>query len=285
VKEADKARDQALKNLRRDIGKEKDTALDVAKVEANVRELLQLQERIDVALNSCKSGELLTVSREMTFGRGSAESVKQLTSINVGSCERYEMTSGSRSDLQKHVNDFIGSPKCVSTVSNNVNNASGSGAGGSYQKVTSSSGSDSTQSTNVNEAASGSVGRSQISIQPAERVPTISLDVNEAFDSGGRSQDTRVFSLFHVDQDPPFLFVSYERYIDDTNALLRKFREGGGCLYENKYYKGMVSFDLSKGVFKQSTHLYMVYALTQSHWWLKLIVWTATHLEKLNCTK
>jgi hypothetical protein len=102
----------------------------------------------------------------MTFGRGSAESVKQLTSINVGSCERYEMTSGSRSDLQKQVTEFIGSPKHVSAVlSNNVMNASGSGAGGINQKVTGAAGRASTQSMNVNEAASGSVGRSQTSIR------------------------------------------------------------------------------------------------------------------------
>jgi hypothetical protein len=177
VKEADSARDQALEKLRRDMGQEKDKILDVTKVEANVRELLQLQDRIEAAINSRKSGELLTVSREMTYGRGSAENVKQLTSSNVGSFQQYQMSLGSRRDLQKHVADFVGL---------------------------------------------------------AERVPAPQMDVSQAFDSGGGSPNTRVFSLCYNRNPSPSLNVSDERYVDSTDSPAKEFKESGESMKDKK---------------------------------------------------
>jgi hypothetical protein len=138
------------------------------------------------------------------------------------------------------VTEFIGSPKRVSTLSNNANNASGSGAGERSQNVIRSTGRAPAQSMSVNEAASGSVEKSQNSIRPTEHFYAITMDVKGAFDSGRGSQSTLVFSLCHVDYKFPYLFVSYEWYIDDTRAPSKKFREGGEFV-KDSVYKGLVS--------------------------------------------
>jgi hypothetical protein len=262
---ADKAREmltQRRLQLRRDKAQEKN-------VQANVREMFRLQNRIDVALSSNKIVELLTVSREieMTDGRGSTENVRQLTSFNFESfeVETYQLsTAGSSTDLQTRVSVFKCSAKRISALSKNATVPSDNSR--RCQTVIDSARRTSTQSINVNAGTDRGECSQNLRYRPyptttqmyqrtasdnsasnqnvvgSEPVPTVVMDVKEAFDSGGGSQSTRVFSFCHINTDPPELFVSYEQCHADVRPPTKTFQERGLLVKNTHGYVGKVSY-------------------------------------------
>ena len=57
----------------------------------------------------------------------------------------------------------------------------------------------------------------------------------------GKDTDIEVFSLCHVDKDPPVVFVSYERCGLRTDEAVKAFKEGGGLLRTDRS-KGMITY-------------------------------------------
>ena len=111
VAAAKTSRDEALVSLH-SLGKEEEDRLS-AETQGRHRDLdqlLQLQERVDGALSSQQHSEVLTVAREMRYGRGSCDAVSKLTSIKSRPVPPLFLSFCTAGDLlQSHVSSFIGS--------------------------------------------------------------------------------------------------------------------------------------------------------------------------------
>ena len=111
VSAANTSRDEALVSLH-SLSKEEEDRLSAETQgrHRDLEQLLQLQERVDGALSSQQHSEVLTVAREMRYGRGSCDAVSKLTSIQSRPAPPLFLSFSTAGDLlQSHVSSFIGS--------------------------------------------------------------------------------------------------------------------------------------------------------------------------------
>ena len=105
----------------------------------------------------------------------------------------------------------------------------------------------------------------------------------------GEDTDIEVFSLCHVDTDPPSVWISYERCGLRTDEAVKAFKEGGGLLTTGtgrgmttykSYVKGRVMF---AGKMPGSMHTYSK-SLNASHFTLKKIPSGKANIETVKVT-
>ncbi|KAK7087881.1 uncharacterized protein [Littorina saxatilis] len=108
---ADKFRDDSLASLNT-VTTQLDTRLtnDLHCQRDNLRQLSQLQQRLQESVSGGKGCQLLTVAKEMREGRGSPQAVSKLTSVERSSVGRPVLSCKfTEDDVTQNVQGFFGS--------------------------------------------------------------------------------------------------------------------------------------------------------------------------------